>query len=453
MRAVVMHEFGDADVLRLEDVPAPSPGPGQVLVRVAAVEVSRTRDVATRTGKHPFSQFVTLPHILGGDFGGEVVEAGEGVDPGLIGKRVAVSNTETCGECEECRSGHEERCAHLSLLGIHRRGSYAEYAVIGAGNCPPGPRRPLAVEAAALAADGSIAFTQLQVAGVGPGTKLLVTGVSGALGSTLAALGSYLGADVIGLSRRPDTVPDALGLHANLDATDPDLTAALMAATDGAGHRRGRRQRRQPRRLRRLLPGARGRRPGRLLRGDRQPRAADPAGPGRPRSTSKASRCSASAPPPRPTAAGSTSWSTTASASRPGRSRSCRSSRRSRRTSGSPAAASAATPSSRSGRERGALRPGDRRLRADRDDAGGAARPRRPQRRRPRALPRPLQPAARRLLRRRDHADVPEARRHRGGAARARSSSATTSGSTARARRWSRSNTTTPPPAAGRSST
>jgi L-gulonate 5-dehydrogenase len=235
MRAVVMHEFGSADVLQLEEVPAPSPGPGQVLVRVAAVEVSRTRDVATRTGKHPFSQFVTLPHILGGDFGGEVIEAGEGVDPGLVGRRVAVSNTETCGECEECLSGHEERCADLSLLGIHRRGSYAELAVVAAGNCHPVPDDLSLSEAAALAADGSIAFTQLQVAAVGPGTKLLVTGVSGALGSTLAALGKHLGADVIGLSRRPDTVPEALGLSANLDAADPDLTAALMAATEGAG--------------------------------------------------------------------------------------------------------------------------------------------------------------------------------------------------------------------------
>jgi L-gulonate 5-dehydrogenase len=235
MRAVLMREFGSEDVLRLEEVPAPSPGPGQVLVRVAAVEVSRTRDVATRTGKHPFSQFVTLPHILGGDFGGEVIEAGEGVEPALVGRRVAVSNTETCGECEECLSGHEERCAHLSLLGIHRRGSYAELAVVSAGNVHPVPEDLSLAEAAALAADGAIAFTQLEVAGVGPGTNLLVTGVTGALGSTLAALGKELGATVIGLSRRPATVPDALGLDANLDAGDPGLTAALLAATDGGG--------------------------------------------------------------------------------------------------------------------------------------------------------------------------------------------------------------------------
>ena len=234
MRAIVMREFGSEDVLALEEVPEPSAGPGQVLIRVAAVEVSRTRDIATRSGKHPFSQAVTLPHILGGDFSGVVLEAGAGVDPGLVGKRVAVSNTETCGKCEACESGHQERCLDLSLLGIHRDGSYAELVAIGAGNAHPIPDDVSFPEAAALAADGSIAFTQLEVAGVGAGTELLVTGVTGALGSTLAALGGALGAHVIGLSRRPEAVPAGLELT-SLDATDPELTAALMDATGGAG--------------------------------------------------------------------------------------------------------------------------------------------------------------------------------------------------------------------------
>ncbi|HVW45781.1 MAG TPA: alcohol dehydrogenase catalytic domain-containing protein [Solirubrobacterales bacterium] len=235
MRAVVMREFGDEDVLRLEDVPDPSPGPSQVLVRVVAVEVSRTRDIATRTGRHPFSAFVTLPRILGGDFGGVIEAVGAGVDPGLIGRRVAVSNTETCGECEECLAGHEERCLQLTLLGIHRDGSYAELATVAAGNAHRVPDDLPLSEAAALAADGSIAFTQLKVAGVGPGTKLLVTGVTGALGSTLAALGAHLGAEVIGLSRRPGEVSPGLPLSHNLDAADPELTDRLLAATDGEG--------------------------------------------------------------------------------------------------------------------------------------------------------------------------------------------------------------------------
>ena len=37
MRAVVHHEYGTPDVLRLEEVAQPTPGKGEVLVRVRAV--------------------------------------------------------------------------------------------------------------------------------------------------------------------------------------------------------------------------------------------------------------------------------------------------------------------------------------------------------------------------------------------------------------------------------
>ena len=40
MRAIVMHQTGGPQVLRLEEVPAPEPGPGQLLVRVEAIAVS-----------------------------------------------------------------------------------------------------------------------------------------------------------------------------------------------------------------------------------------------------------------------------------------------------------------------------------------------------------------------------------------------------------------------------
>ena len=63
MKAIVMREFGPPEVMRLEDVPTPIPGPGEVLVRVHAVSVNRTLDLAVRAGVYPAA--VTLPHVLG----------------------------------------------------------------------------------------------------------------------------------------------------------------------------------------------------------------------------------------------------------------------------------------------------------------------------------------------------------------------------------------------------
>ena len=37
MKAIVVREFGEPDVMRVEDVPNPAPGPGQLLVRIRAV--------------------------------------------------------------------------------------------------------------------------------------------------------------------------------------------------------------------------------------------------------------------------------------------------------------------------------------------------------------------------------------------------------------------------------
>ena len=40
MRAIVVHEFGGPDVMKLENVPTPAPGPAEVLVRLRAAGVN-----------------------------------------------------------------------------------------------------------------------------------------------------------------------------------------------------------------------------------------------------------------------------------------------------------------------------------------------------------------------------------------------------------------------------
>ena len=72
MKAVRIHQFGGPEVLRHEDVPDPKPRKDQVLIRVRACALNHL-DLWVRKGLPG----VPLPHILGSDIAGEIVEAGE----------------------------------------------------------------------------------------------------------------------------------------------------------------------------------------------------------------------------------------------------------------------------------------------------------------------------------------------------------------------------------------
>ena len=69
MKAIVIHEFGPADVLKYEDVPDPQPQAGEIRIRVHAATVNRVLDVSLRAGKEMF-RGPTLPLIPGVDCAG-----------------------------------------------------------------------------------------------------------------------------------------------------------------------------------------------------------------------------------------------------------------------------------------------------------------------------------------------------------------------------------------------
>ena len=58
MKAIVVHEFGGPEVLRVEEIPDPKPGPAEVLVRIRAAGVNPV-DTYIRSGKHAVKP--TLP--------------------------------------------------------------------------------------------------------------------------------------------------------------------------------------------------------------------------------------------------------------------------------------------------------------------------------------------------------------------------------------------------------
>jgi NADPH:quinone reductase-like Zn-dependent oxidoreductase len=236
MKAAVIHEFGSADVLKIEDAPQPLPSSGEVLVNVHAVRVGGLLDIGTRAGRNPFAR-LTFPHILGADFAGEVVEVGQGVAGLEPGDRVAVSPFVTCGRCPACLTGRDYGCPSAQLIGVHRQGSYAEQVSVPEKVVRRIPSSLSYEQAAALALSGPVALTQLSVAGLKDGDWVLVTAAASGLGLVTAQVAKSLGARVIATSRK-DWKREILrghGFAAVLDTNDGSFVDQVRDITGGDG--------------------------------------------------------------------------------------------------------------------------------------------------------------------------------------------------------------------------
>src|SRR5437762_6473674 len=85
MKAILVHEFGEPNVLRLEEVPTPRPGPGQVLVRIQAIGIN---PVETYIRAGTYARLPELPYTPGNDGAGVVEQAGAHVSDFKAGDRV-----------------------------------------------------------------------------------------------------------------------------------------------------------------------------------------------------------------------------------------------------------------------------------------------------------------------------------------------------------------------------
>lgn len=236
MKAAVIHEFGSADVLKIEEAPAPRPAAGEVLVRVHAVRVGGLLDIGTRAGRNPFAR-LTFPHILGSDFAGDVVEVAADVDDLRAGDRVAVSPFVPCGKCHACTIGRSDGCSNAQLIGVHRQGSYAELVAAPAKVVRRIPGELSYEQAAALALSGPVALTQMNVAGLRKGDWVIVTAAASGLGLVTSLVAQALGARVIATSRKEwkREVLRGHGFEAVLNTDDDGFVDQVKELTDGRG--------------------------------------------------------------------------------------------------------------------------------------------------------------------------------------------------------------------------
>jgi NADPH:quinone reductase-like Zn-dependent oxidoreductase len=178
MKAVRIHQFGGPEVLQYEDVPEPQPRKDQVLVRVKACSLNHL-DLWVRKGLPG----VKLPHILGSDVAGEVVETGEYVTHIKPGQRVIVAPIHFCGGCVKCLAGQQNQCREFTVLGNAVDGGDCELIAVPAMNIIPIPTVLDFNQAASVPLVFVTAWHMLVgLAGVRPGQTVLVLGGSSGVG-------------------------------------------------------------------------------------------------------------------------------------------------------------------------------------------------------------------------------------------------------------------------------
>jgi len=193
MKAVRIHEFGGPEVLRYEDVPDPKPRKDQALVRVKACAMNHL-DFWVRKGLPG----VNLPHILGSDVAGEIVESGEYVTGFKPGQRVLLAPMHFCNRCAKCVAGLQNQCPEFTVLGNRVDGGNCELIAVAPVNVIPFPDTMDFNQAASVPLVFLTAWRMLVGrAGIRPGQTVLVLGASSGVGIAAIQIAKLFHARVI----------------------------------------------------------------------------------------------------------------------------------------------------------------------------------------------------------------------------------------------------------------
>ena len=193
MKAVRIHQFGGPKVLVYEDVPDPKPRNDQVLIRVRACALNHL-DLWARKGLPG----VNLPHILGSDVAGEIVEAGEYIIDLKPGQRVLLAPMLFCNRCPKCVAGLQNQCRHFTVLGNAVDGGNCELIAVPAVNVIPIPDSLDFNEAASVPLVFLTAWHMLTGrAAIRPGQTVLVLGANSGVGIAAIQIAKLFHARVI----------------------------------------------------------------------------------------------------------------------------------------------------------------------------------------------------------------------------------------------------------------
>ena len=201
MKAIVCHNYGPPDVLKLEEIEKPTPGDDEVLIKVRAASVNpvdrlfrgRPYLVRIKTGLRK-----PKDARMGRDVAGQVEAVGRNVTEFQPGDEVF-------GTCP---------------------GAFAEYACGAESAFVMKPDKVTFAQAAAVPIAGLTALQGLRDKGqLQRGQKVLINGAAGGVGTFAVQIAKSFGADVTGVCSTGNVeMVRSIGADATIDYTHEDFT-------------------------------------------------------------------------------------------------------------------------------------------------------------------------------------------------------------------------------------
>jgi NADPH2:quinone reductase len=209
MKAILVHEFGGPEVLKLEEVPTPKPAAGQVLVRIHAAGVN-PYDTYMRAGTYAIKP--PLPYTPGSDAAGVIEAIGEGVKKVKPGDRVYTARTVT--------------------------GAYAEFALALEGQVHSLPEKISFGQGAGVWVPYGTAYHALYHSAQAHASEtVLVHGASGGVGSAAVQIARAMGLTIFGTAGTQKGIDLVKREGANhvFDHSKAGYQDEIMKATGGRG--------------------------------------------------------------------------------------------------------------------------------------------------------------------------------------------------------------------------
>jgi NADPH2:quinone reductase len=215
MKAIVIHENGDPEVMRFEEAAIAPPGAGEARIRHTAIGLNYS-DLNVRRGGFYLAQPLRFPVIIGNEAAGVV----ESLGPGATG----------------VRPGDRVVYAGMSAAFYENTGSYAEQRNVPVERLIPIPAAVSDRQATALMVKGLTASLIInRLYRPQPGDSILIHAAASGVGLLLVQWAKHLGATVIGTVGSPEKA--AIATRHGCDHTilyrEVDFVRAVRALVPG----------------------------------------------------------------------------------------------------------------------------------------------------------------------------------------------------------------------------